>query len=157
MTTTSESVEVFFLDDMEDEVIITELNLRRQKLQLDVQFYLDEREMFSALDDRRQAPESLPKLIVTDLNMPGRGGIGVVESLRSDERFRDVTIGVCTGSDNPADHAAAIAAGADFAAVKPFDRKTLAHICERTGRFELIQRDDGREHLRQTSMSGHAA
>lgn len=157
MTTTSESVEVFFLDDMEDEVIITELNLRRQKLKLNVQFYLDERTMFSVLDDRRQAPDSLPKLIITDLNMPGRGGIGVVQSLRSDERFRDVTIGVCTGSDNPADHEAAIAAGADFAAVKPFDRKTLAHICERTGRFELIQLADGKEHLHQTAAPGYAA
>ena len=59
-------------------------------------------------------------------------------------------------SDNPADHAAALAAGADFAAVKPFDRDTLALICEKTGRFQLVQNDDGKESLRQAASPAQA-
>ncbi len=148
MDAASENVELFYLDDMEDEVIITELNLRRQNLNLNLKCYLDELDMLSALDERRDRSQSLPHLIVTDLNMPGRGGVGLVKALRTEAAYQDVTIGVCTGSENPADHAAALASGADFVAVKPFDRSSIATICETTGRFQLIQQDDGKTRLR---------
>ncbi|MGI9488365.1 MAG: response regulator [Geminicoccaceae bacterium] len=147
MGTASKSVEIFYLDDMEDEVIITELNLRRQNLDLNIGFYLDEFDMLSTLGERRDKSLSLPNLIVTDLNMPGRGGAHLVKALRTDAAYQDVTIGICTGSENSADHTAALASGADFVAVKPFDRSSLVTICEKTGRFQLIQRDDGKNYL----------
>ena len=157
MDAASENVELFYLDDMEDEVIITELNLRRQNLNLNIKFYLDEFDMLSALGERRDSSQSLPHLIVTDLNMPGRGGARLVKDLRTEAAYQDIAIGVCTGSENPADHAAALAAGADFVAVKPFDRSSLATVCKETGRFQLIRRDDGKDYLCAANTSTEAA
>ena len=157
MSSDSDNVEVFYLDDMEDEIIVTELNLRRQNIQLDITFFLAERDMLSALDERRKASSALPDIIVTDLNMPGKGGAHLVASLRSDEAFGDVTIGVCTGSENPADHAAATAAGADFVVVKPFNHTTITQICKTTQLFELVSGDDGKDRLRQKTMPSAAA
>lgn len=157
MITASDDVEIFYLDDMEDEVVITEMTLRRQKLKLHVQFFLDEVDMLSALEARLAAEEALPQLIVTDLNMPGRGGIRLVEDLRSRPGYDAVTIGVCTGSENPADRAAALAAGGDFVVVKPFDRSKLSDICETTGRFRLIAGEGGQDHLRPITPTRPAA
>lgn len=41
-----------------------------------------------------------PNVILTDLIMPGVLGTSVVEYVRSDERLRDVTIAILTGSPN---------------------------------------------------------
>ena len=152
-----ENAEILYLDDMEDEIIVTEINLRRQNLKLDIKFYLEEREMLAALRERLDSQAALPDLIVTDLNMPGRGGVRLVESLKGDDAYKDVTIGVCTGSENPADHTAALAAGADFVVVKPFDHDKILDICSATGRFELVRRDDGKDHLRPIAISSAAA
>ena len=157
MKSTSENVEMFYLDDMEDEVIITEMTFRRQKLKLDVRFFLDEADMLSALAQRRETSTALPGLIVTDLNMPGRGGVRLVESLRSETYYQHAAIGVCTGSENPADHAAALAAGADFVVVKPLDRASLLRICKETGRFQLVRHDDGKDRLCPTETPPQAA
>lgn len=147
MSAVSDNVEVFYIDDMEDEVMITEMNLRRQKLKLNVQFFLDDTDMLSVLKARHGAREALPELIITDLNMPGRGGIGLVEDLRSEPAYQDIKIGICTGSENPADRAAALAAGTDFVVIKPFDRSGLADICKETGRFHLVEGEDGKDRL----------
>ena len=41
-----------------------------------------------------------PNVILTDLIMPGVLGTSVVDYVRSDERLRDVTIAIVTGSPN---------------------------------------------------------
>ncbi|MEM9628578.1 MAG: response regulator [Pseudomonadota bacterium] len=157
MSAAAESVEIFFLDDMEDIIIITEHNLRRENLKLDITFFLDETDMLSALEARRNRPSPPPDMIVTDLNMPGRGGVHLVKALREDAFCEQIAIVVCTSSENPADHDACLSAGADFVVLKPFDRSTLDQICEKTGRFQLIQRDDGKDYLCPARLSSEAA
>lgn len=157
MRSASDDVEIFYLDDMEDEIMITEMSLRRENLELEIEFYLADVDMLSSLEKRLETAQSLPGLIVTDINMPGKGGIHLVKTLRADETYKDVVIGVCTGSDNPADHAAAEDAGADFVAVKPFDSRALVQICEKTGRFELAQQDGGKARLCAADWPSEAA
>ncbi|NJO37361.1 MAG: response regulator [Rhizobiales bacterium] len=118
---------------------------------LDIRFYSDAREVLAELGRRRKAAARLPGLIVSDLNMPGMDGIQLARKLRADKAYRDMVVGICTGSENPADHAAASAAGADFVVIKPLDRRTLARICETTGRFELVQEEGGWTRIRQAA------
>ncbi|MEZ5935737.1 MAG: response regulator [Alphaproteobacteria bacterium] len=151
MRSAPDDVEIFYVDDVEDEIVITELNLRRQKLRLEIRFHMDAAEMLATLDQRRQAAERLPGLIVTDLNMPGMSGLQLLQKLRAEAAYRDVVIGVCTGSENLADHAAVLAAGGDFVVVKPFDRGRLAQICETTGRFRLVEEAPGKTRLCQAA------
>jgi|GEM_PF-5837166 len=148
MRSASDDVEIFYLDDMEEEIAITEMSLKRQDLEVDIRFFLDDALMLNELDRRLKAALAPPGLIVSDLNMPGKGGLYVVQCLRANVAYQDIALGICTSSENPADHEAAFCAGADFVAAKPFDGETLAHICRKTGRFQLIQKNGGKAHFR---------
>lgn len=131
MTSSANQAEIFYVDDMEDEIIITGLQLTRRNLDLDVQYFLDGADALSTRNERVSSGKTLPPPVVTDLNMPGLGGLRFVQAMTVDERFDGITSGVCTGSENPADATAALNSGADFVVVKPFDRvPSVAHLQE---------------------------
>ncbi len=164
MTSACDQAEIFYLDDMEDEIVITQLHLRRESLDLEVRYFVDGRDLTAALEERLDEGDAPPDLVVVDFNMPGKSGIQLIETMRRDARCHDVVMGVCTGSDNPADETAASEGGADFYVVKPFDRTAILDICQTTRRFELVRHDDDRERLHRhpaaadgdTRESGHA-
>ena len=119
---------VVFFDDSEDEVFLTRMLFQQQSIDLEIIHItgLDEFETrFQPL------PDTLKRsLVVVDLNMPRIHGSEVVRNLRADERFADIVIGICTGSDDPADARSACEAGADFFVAKPLEKTALARICQ---------------------------
>jgi CheY-like chemotaxis protein len=140
-------IELFYVDDMEDEIFITQLALQRGSLALEVSYFLDSTQMLSSLNARLDQGKALPGLIVTDLNMPVISGLDLIPKLKQDARFEGVVVGACTGSENPADKAAALNAGADVFLAKPLDRGAIQRVCEETGVFQLHTTTDGKERL----------
>ncbi|MGW4645603.1 response regulator [Kitasatospora sp. NPDC004289] len=67
------------------------------------------------LDPGRPAPD----LVLLDLNMPGRGGHGVLADIRARPELREVKVVVFTSSTAPAEVDACYAAGADSYVYKP--------------------------------------
>jgi two-component system alkaline phosphatase synthesis response regulator PhoP len=67
-----------------------------------------------------------PRVIVTDLNMPGMGGLDMVRALRADAGTRDIAILMLTSDENPETEQQAMAAGADEYILKPVDPQRLA-------------------------------
>jgi CheY-like chemotaxis protein len=153
MTSSAEQSEIFYIDDMEDEIIITDLQLKRRNLDLDVQYFLDGADALSTLNERLVSGQALPPLVVTDLNMPGLDGPSFVQAVKSDKRFDDITVGICTASENPADATAALKSKADFVVVKPFDRDCLMRICEKTHQFSLVAGEDGKDRLQRIAAA----
>ena len=78
-----------------------------------------------------------PALIVTDVNMPGMGGLDMVKALRADARTRDITICMLTSDESAEAKQQALAVGADDYLVKPVEpRRLAAHVravMDRTG------------------------
>ncbi len=62
-----------------------------------------------------------PRLIVTDVNMPGMGGLDMVRALRGDARTHDMTIFMLTSDDSVEGEQQARAAGADDYILKPVE------------------------------------
>ena len=147
MTTEPGGIELFYVDDMEDEIFVTQLALKRGSLALEVSYFLDSTEMLSSLNARLDQGKVLPGLIVTDLNMPGLSGLDLIPKLKQDTRFEGIVVGACTGSENPADKVAALDAGADVFLVKPLDRAAIECVCKETGAFRLEESPDGKERL----------
>jgi DNA-binding response OmpR family regulator len=67
-----------------------------------------------------------PRVIVTDLNMPGMGGLEMVRALRADAATRDIAILMLTSDESPETKQQAMAAGADEYILKPVDPQRLA-------------------------------
>lgn len=66
-----------------------------------------------------------PDLIITDLNMPRMDGVGFIEWVRGDSRFRATPILVLTTETDPSWKERARAAGATGWIAKPFDDEKL--------------------------------
>jgi len=67
-----------------------------------------------------------PRVIVTDLNMPGMSGLEMVRALRADAGTRDIAILMLTSDESPETEQQAMAAGADAYILKPVDPQSLA-------------------------------
>jgi type IV pilus assembly protein PilB len=77
----------------------------------------------------KAAKRELPRVIVTDCNMPGMDGVAMVKALRADARTRDISILMLTSGNGADDETRALAAGADDYILKPVEpRRLVARI-----------------------------
>lgn len=67
-----------------------------------------------------------PRVIVTDLNMPGMDGLDMVKALRADARTQHVAILVLSSDERSECETQALAAGADDYILKPVKPDILA-------------------------------
>ena len=67
-----------------------------------------------------------PDVIITDITMPRMDGIGFIQNVRSDERYKATPILVLTTESDPDIKDRAKRAGATGWIVKPFDPRKLA-------------------------------
>ncbi|HYK79190.1 MAG TPA: response regulator [Micropepsaceae bacterium] len=65
-------------------------------------------------------------LIITDITMPRMDGIGFIQNVRRDERYKSIPILVLTTESDPTVKDRAKQAGATGWIVKPFDPRKLA-------------------------------
>ena len=86
-------------------------------------------EVFVAADGAaglETARRERPGLIVTDLNLPGMGGLEMVKALRADDRTQDISIFMLTSDASPETESLARSVGADDYIVKPVQPQLLA-------------------------------
>lgn len=86
----------------------------------------------------RAAAEQRPSVVITDLDMPHRGGIELTAALRSSPETADVPIIVVTGQGGAKDWKVLRALGADRFLVKPVDPDSLVNEIR-----ALLGRDPG--------------
>jgi two-component system alkaline phosphatase synthesis response regulator PhoP len=67
-----------------------------------------------------------PDVIVSDVNMPGMGGVAMVKALRGDARTSQVRIVMLTSESSVESEAEGLAAGADDYILKPVEPRRLA-------------------------------
>lgn len=74
-----------------------------------------------------------PGLIITDLNMPGLGGLDLIREIRALPETKDTPVIVLTGEDGPTHYNAIYDAGADAYVAKPVDfERLLGRVLEFT-------------------------
>jgi diguanylate cyclase (GGDEF)-like protein len=108
---------IFLVDDDDMNLSVTALFLRAQGYEVE-----------TATSGQRALPLIMshhPDLIVTDLNMPGMGGIELCRALRSDARTALTPLIFISGASSVADKLACFEAGADDYISKPVDQREL--------------------------------
>jgi CheY-like chemotaxis protein len=71
-----------------------------------------------------------PKLILTDLQLPGMDGLELTRQLKADPSHRDAIIVAVTASAMKGDEQKALAAGCDGYITKPIDTRDLPRMVE---------------------------
>ncbi|MBD2020750.1 response regulator [Leptolyngbya sp. FACHB-36] len=82
----------------------------------------------SPYDDRQQHP--LPVLIITDLRMPGKGGMALLRWLKQQPDFQSIPTVMLTGSAEEGDIEQAYELGINFCLVKPTEAADLVNIVQ---------------------------
>jgi twitching motility two-component system response regulator PilH len=81
------------------------------------------------LEDKIVAEQ--PDLIVLDVVMPGRNGFQACRDLKSDDRFKNIPIVLCTSKGNESDKFWGQQQGANGHVVKPFKSEDLLQAVKR--------------------------
>ena len=93
----------------------------------------------------RLANETIPDIIVCDVNLPELSGLEVVTALRGDWRTSHIPLVLLTARDAPEQQIEGVQAGADLYLTKPFNPTFLLESL----RTLLRNRDKRREHFRR--------
>lgn len=136
---------LYFIDDSDDERFLTEMLFGVEKINLKIKhfFNLQEFEDFYTHQDKQKSFG----LLIVDLNMPLQNGVQIVSHLKQSIRYANLIVGICTGSEDPADKESASSAGADFFIQKPFDTKSLQNTCMLVPALDLITDDKGQKNI----------
>ena len=93
----------------------------------------------------RLAGDTIPDVIVCDVNLPELSGLDVVTQLRADWRTSHIPVVLLTAQGTPEQQVAGVQAGADLYLTKPFNPTFLVESL----RTLLRNRDQQREHFRR--------
>ncbi|MDJ0365851.1 substrate-binding domain-containing protein [Hymenobacter sp. H14-R3] len=93
----------------------------------------------------RLAGETIPDVVVCDVNLPGLSGLEVAAALKRDWRTSHIPLVLLTAEDAPEQRLAGVQAGADLYLTKPFNPAFLLESL----RTLLRNREQQREHFRR--------
>ena len=83
-------------------------------------------------------PSALPCLIILDLNMPRMNGTQTLRFLKSDERYKDITVIIYSTSVNPLEREACLELGAHSYVIKP---TLYQESLETVARFNALSKE----------------
>ena len=142
---------IFFVDDSDDELFISRLSFTQDSIEVELEHFFDLDAYFRTLD-HCTIGELKSSITVLDLNLTvGRGTDGV-KRVRAQPHLSSLIIGICSGSDDPADRQDAHDAGGNFFISKPLNLLALESISEAVDDLYTEERD-GKRYLVRTLPS----
>ena len=114
------SVEILLVEDNEPDIRLTQEGIKETKIHNNLHVARDGEEAMNFLYKRGNYRDVVtPDLILLDLNLPKKDGREVLLAIRSDPRFRDLSIVIWTTSNHAADKAFCKKNGASSYVTKP--------------------------------------
>jgi two-component system response regulator len=138
----SHEVEILLVDDSPEDVELTVLALRRNKLSNDIQIAEDGAEALDFLFCRGPHKERSfshpPKLVLLDLKLPKVDGLEVLRTIRGDERTKTIPVVILTSSKEQKDVIDGYNLGVSAYIQKPVDFDQFADTIRQIGMFWLL-------------------
>jgi len=133
---------IVYLEDSDDEVFLSRILLKRGGVKTELIHYA----RFDALEEdlvNGTLRDLNDTLVVVDLNLKISKGTDAVRRLHELVDCSRAIIGICTGSEDPADRFEVEAGKSNFFVGKPLDVKRLEQICSIVPRFSLERNAEG--------------
>jgi CheY-like chemotaxis protein len=122
---------ILLAEDNPGDVLLLQQALQMRDVPCIVEVAEDGHRAIAMVRDRAWAGgESLPDLIVLDVNLPKRAGSEVLEQIRAVPAFSRVPVIIFTSSASPADQQRAVELGANLYLQKPSDLDDLLAVAE---------------------------
>jgi CheY-like chemotaxis protein len=137
---TIEQVGILLVDDSELDAELTIRSLKKSNLANKLTWVKDGQEALDYLfkqGDYARREDTLPRIILLDLNMPRVNGIEVLKAIKADERTKRIPVVVMTSSQEEKDVAQTHDLGVNSYVVKPLDFNALADVVGRVGYYWL--------------------
>jgi CheY-like chemotaxis protein len=138
----SHEVEILLVDDSAEDVELTVLALRRNKLSNDIQVAEDGAEALDFLFCRGPHKERSfahpPKLVLLDLKLPKIDGLEVLRAIRGDERTRAIPVVILTSSKEQRDLIDGYNLGVSGYIQKPVDFDQFSETIRQIGMYWLL-------------------
>jgi len=123
------------IDDSEDDAYLSTEFFRRENIGPKLVHAFHYKGYLEHCDDHGIDPRT--SIVVLDLNLRSQRGPDLIPLIRQSRNGDQIVIGICTGSQDPADKRISFDAGAEFFIDKPLNRAALEQICEQVDRLEL--------------------
>lgn len=99
--------------------------------------------------------EKVPRIVITDINMPKMNGYELCQHIKDDRRFADLPVILLTSLSDPKDILRGLECGADSFIVKPYDEEfLLSRIQHVLANQELRRQSDGKP-VTEIYFAGH--
>jgi len=138
----SHEVEILLVDDSAEDVELTVLALRRNKLSNDIQIAEDGAEALDFLFCRGPHQDRTfshpPKLVLLDLKLPKVDGLEVLKTIRGDERTKAIPVVILTSSKEQRDLIDGYNLGVSAYIQKPVDFDQFSDTIRQIGMFWLL-------------------
>lgn len=131
------SIKVMLVDDNPADIELTRDYLDHGILRPSIVTSADGQQAIEHLEDSLRRSESLPDLIVTDLNMPRLDGRGFLALLRAREEFKGIPVVVLTSSDAEQDVVKSYELGARCHVTKPMRLEEFDKVVQAVESFFL--------------------
>ncbi len=112
---------ILLVEDNPDDVVLTQRAFKKSNVANELVVVRDGVEALEYLLAPGKTRESLPEVVLLDLNLPRIGGLEVLRRLRADERTQCLPIVVLTSSREEEDLAQSYVLGANSYVRKPVD------------------------------------
>jgi CheY-like chemotaxis protein len=130
-----DSLTVLMVEDNPTDILLIEHAFKRAKLGGSFKSVNKADEAYRWLMERLDNGESLPDLVMLDLNLPEESGMEMLAKLKSTPRLSEMKIVVFSGSESHQDMAKARSLGADWYFVKQADVRDLDLIVQQLERL----------------------
>jgi len=124
-------IQILLVEDNEGDILLTMEAFKEMKIKNTVTVVKDGVEAIDFLKKRSEAEgQTLPDLILLDINMPKLNGIEVLEFIKKDEKFRKIPVVMLTTSSSQADISACYDKFANCYITKPLDFGKFMDVVE---------------------------
>ncbi|HEX8561691.1 MAG TPA: response regulator [Flavobacterium sp.] len=124
-TSTNSPMNILLADDDADDRALFKAALDEMNVDSDLTMVKDGKELMNFLENQGNA---LPHILFLDLNMPGKSGTSCLNEIRSQSRFRDVSVAIYSTSNSEKDIEETLSGGANVYIHKPDDFEKLKQI-----------------------------
>jgi CheY-like chemotaxis protein len=134
-------VEILLVDDSPIDAELAMRALKKAGLKNKLLWVKDGQEALDYLFRQGQyasRDETLPRLVLLDLNMPKVGGIDVVQAVKTNDRTKSIPLVVMTASQEESDLGRTYGMGVNSYIVKALDFDALSEVVAKTAHYWLV-------------------